>query len=79
MVRSQKSIGGAVRPPLGNAPYQIGDRTVAMFLPVFCPETSYNGRRVKFEKFCLKPYLRKDFMSLCPVVHWYYIALTQAV
>jgi hypothetical protein len=26
MVRSQKSIGGAVRPPLGNAPYQIGDR-----------------------------------------------------
>jgi hypothetical protein len=27
MVRSQKSIGGAVGSRLGNAPYKIGDRT----------------------------------------------------
>jgi hypothetical protein len=45
-----------------------------MFLLVFCPETSYNGLKVKFENFCLKPYLRKNFRILCPVVHWYCIA-----
>jgi len=27
MVRSQKSIGGAVGSRLGNTPYKIGDRT----------------------------------------------------
>jgi len=29
MVRSQKSIGGAVGVRLGNAPYKIGDRATA--------------------------------------------------
>jgi hypothetical protein len=45
-----------------------------MFLLIFCPETSYNGLKVKFENFCLKPYRRKNFRILCPVVHWYCIA-----
>ncbi|OPF20329.1 hypothetical protein B1L04_02720 [Microcystis aeruginosa KW] len=44
--------------------YQSAIPSVAMFLMVFCPETSYNGRKVKFENFCLKPSLRKDFRSL---------------
>ncbi|BAG04909.1 unknown protein [Microcystis aeruginosa NIES-843] len=50
-----------------------------MFLLVFCLETSYNGRRVKFENFCLKPYLRKDFRSLYLPVYLYYTALNQAL
>ena len=34
MVRSPKSIGGAVRLPLRNAPYKNGDRTAQLFAQV---------------------------------------------
>ncbi|AKV69980.1 hypothetical protein VL20_5127 [Microcystis panniformis FACHB-1757] len=46
MVRSPKSIAGAVALALGNAPYQIGDRTDAFRIAIphsVPPENSQNS------------------------------------